>query len=236
MRADLRRDLREVGVHVEHARVVVAEEAEARAAGAARRGGGLDPAAQLLPGRIAGQQRARDRVVRNTRARERARELGHAAGRAVREPLARGHRLVVEAARGLQVEDDDGHLRRLHCGQHLRGRRVRRRVEHDDVDAAGRQQVAGLARALRGVDEAGGDDLGAELGEARLDVALVAEQALVQALELRPVGGQADADQPDARAHALRRRRRHGAPLPGAGSLRLARRAAALASRVRARA
>ena len=72
--------------------------------------------------------------------------------------------------------------------------------------------------------------------EALLDVALVAEQPLVQALELRPVGGQADAQQPDARARALRGSRRHGALLPGAGSLRLARRAAALARRVRARA
>ncbi len=145
--------------------VVVPEEAEARALHAARRGGGLDPAAQAIPGRVAGQQRARDRVVRDPRAREGARQLGHAAGRAVREPLARRHRLVVETARGLQVEDHDRHLRGLHRGQHLRRGRVGRRVEHDDVDAARGQQVAGLARALGGVDETGRDDLRPELGE-----------------------------------------------------------------------
>ena len=236
VRADLRLDLREVGVHVEHAGVVVAEEAEARAPHAVRRGGGLDPAAQAIPGRIAREQRARDGVVRDACARERAGELRHAAGRAVREPLARRHRLVVEAARRLQVEDHDRHLRGLHRRQHLRGRRVGRRVEHDDVDAAGGEQVARLARALGGVDETGRDDIGAELGEPPLDVALVAEQPLVQALELRPVGGQADAQEPDARARALTPRRRHDALLPRRrAAARLARRAAALSMRVRAR-
>ena len=67
----------------------------------------------------------------------------------------------------------------------------------------GGKQVAGLARALGGVDEARRDDLGAELCEARLDIALVAQEALVQALELRPVGRQADAEEPDPRALAL---------------------------------
>ena len=235
VRADLRLDLREVGVHVEHARVVVAEEAEAGPPGSARGGGRLDPAAQAVPGGIARQQRARDRVVRDPRARERARELRHAAGRAVREPLARGHRLVVEAARRLQVEDHDRRLGRLHRGQHLRRGRIGRGVDHDEVDAARGKQVAGLARALGRVDEACRDDLGAELCEARLDIALVAQEALMQALELRPVGRQADTEEPDPRALALSGDRRHGALLPDAGSRRLARRAAALARRVRAR-
>ena len=84
------------------------------------------------------------------------------------------------------------------------------------------------------VDEAGRDDVGAERGEALLDLALIAEQPLVQAVELRPVGGQADAEEADARARA-RAAGAHGAPSGGATRL-LARRAPALAMRVRARA
>ena len=133
VRAGLRVHLREVGVQVEHPRIRVAEEAEARGPQAAHRVRGIEPFAQHVPRRVAVEQRARDGAVRDARARERAGDLGHAAGRAVRQPFAGRHRLVVERPRRLQIEDDDGRTDRLHGGQHLRRRRVRRRIEQHEV-------------------------------------------------------------------------------------------------------
>ena len=74
--------------------------------------------------------------------------------------------LVVERAGRLQVEDHDRRLRRLHGGQHLRRGRVGRRVEQHQLDRPAASSVARLARALGRVDEAGRDDVGAELRRA----------------------------------------------------------------------
>ena len=87
-----------------------------------------------------------DRPVRESRAREGARDLRDAACRAVGEPLARGHRLVVERARRLEVEDDDRRVDRLHDGQHLGRRRIRRRV---DAGGARRRPAASASPAAR---------------------------------------------------------------------------------------
>ena len=129
--------------------------------------GSVDPLADRVPRRIAVEQRAGDGRVRDPGAGERAGELGHAARRAVREPLARRHRLVVERPRRLQVEDHDRHLRRLHRGQHLRRRRVGRRVERGPA-RRGRRQLARPPRGRRSrrVDQPGRDDVGAELARA----------------------------------------------------------------------
>src|SRR5437868_10020877 len=43
---------------------------------------------------------------------------------------------------GLQVQDDDGRLCALHDRQHLRRGRIRRRVQHDDVDEGGGERHA----------------------------------------------------------------------------------------------
>ena len=215
MRTGLGVHLREVGVHVEHPGVRVPEEAEARRAEAANRRGGGDPVGERVPGGVAVEQRAGHGRVRDARPRERSRELGHAAGRAVGEPLAGGHGLVVEGAHRLQVEDDDRHLRRLHRREHLRRGGVGRRVEHDQLDPARGEPLPGLARGLRGIDEAGRDDLGPEVGELRLEPEPVALEPLAQPLELRPVRGEADPEDADpAASRALRQRvlRRAGAP------------------------
>ena len=129
--------------------------------------------------------------------------------------------LVVERARRLQVEDHDRRLRRLHRRQHLRRRGVGRGVEHDQLDAARRERLARLARGLRRVDEPGRDDVGAELGELRLEPALVALEPLAQPVELRPVRRQADPEDADPRL-------RHAASAAAASSRR--RRARALRS------
>jgi hypothetical protein len=73
-------------------------------------------------------------------------------------------------------------------------------VAQDEVDLAAREAVARLARALRRVDEPGRHDVGPEPGDAVLDAPLVALDALAQALELRPVRLEPDAEDPDPRA------------------------------------
>src|SRR5204863_9371169 len=105
MRASLRMYLREIGVHVEHPRIGVAEESEAGGTQAAHGVRRLEPVTDELPCAVAVEQRAGDRTVRNPRTRECAGELRDATCRAVGKPLARCHPFVVERARRLQVQD-----------------------------------------------------------------------------------------------------------------------------------
>ena len=148
-------------------------------------------------------ERSGDRAVRDARARERARELGHAAGRAVREPLARRHRLVVERARRLQVEDHDRRLRGLHDGQHLGRRGVGRRVDASRGRRAPRRALARLARAPAACRRGRPRRRPRPAPASRASMpALVALEPLAQALELRPVRGEADAEHADPRRRA----------------------------------
>ncbi len=73
-------------------------------------------------------------------------------------------------------------------------------MAQDEVDLAAREAVPRLARALRGVDEAGGHHLRAEGCDALLDAPLVALDALEQTVELTPVGLEPDPEDPDPRA------------------------------------
>src|SRR5581483_1419375 len=192
-----------VRIHVEHPGVRVAEEPEpgvANAADCARR---VDPVADDIPGGIAVEKRPRHRPVGDACAREGSGELGHAAGRAVREPFAGRHPFVVDGARRLQVEHDDGRLRLLHRGEHLRRGRIRRRVEHHQLHARRGELRTRLARLLRAVDEARRDDLCAELRQPALEVLLIALEPFAQAVELRPVRRQADPEHADPRGHPL---------------------------------
>ena len=98
----------EVRVHVEHPRVGVAEEAEAATVKCSDRGGGAAPLLYLGPGISVIVECSRDDVERDGGALEGVGDLGHATGRAVREPLARVRVLVVERGAWLEVQDDDG--------------------------------------------------------------------------------------------------------------------------------
>ena len=113
-----------------------------------------------------------------------------------------------------------GRIDGLHDRQHLRRRRVRRRVEHDEVDACRGERRAGLSRCLRRIDQPGRDDLGAHRLEARLDPLLVALEPLAQPLELRPVRGETDAEDADAGRWRLSHRPSACARRPRAGELR----------------
>ena len=229
VRARLGVDLREVGVHVEHPGVRVAEEADARRPKGVNGARGVEPLAQGVPGGVAVEQRPRDRPVGNRGTCQGARDLRDAACRAVREPFAGGHRLVVERARGLEVQDDDRRVDRLHDGEHLGRRRIRRRVDEEELRSAGGERVAGGAGRLGSVDEARRDDLRAHRLEPLLDPALVS-------LEPCCAGRRTGASTPRARC----RRPRPGVGRPASRSssscaTAACLRAPAACSRVRAR-
>ena len=116
-------------------------------------------AASSVPAGVVLEQRPRDRPVGNRGTCEGACDLRDAACRAVCEPFAGGHRLVVERARGLEVQDDDRRVDRLHHGEHLGRGRIRRRVDEEELRSAGGERVAGGAGRLGSVDEARRDDL-----------------------------------------------------------------------------
>ena len=173
------------------------------AAQRARDAGGPHPRADLPPGALVVVDRARDGVVRDPRARERARDLRHAARRAVGQPLAGAGVRVVERRARLEAEHDDRRLRRLRHRQHRARGRVGDGVAEHEVDLRGREAVARLAARSARVDEPGGDDVPAERADALLDAALVALDPLAEARELRPVGVQADPEHPDAGARRM---------------------------------
>ena len=141
-----------------------------------------------------------DGVVGDARARERARELRHAAGRAVGQPLAGAGAPVVQARRRLEPEQQHRRLGGLRDREHRARGRVGHRVADHQVDLGGREAVARLAAGLLAVDQAGRYHVAAELGDALLDAPLVALDALLQALELGSVGLQPDPEDPYARA------------------------------------
>jgi len=103
----------------------------------------------------------------------------------------------------LEIEDDDGGVDGLDDRQDLRGRRVCGRVDEQELRLRRRQGRARRAGSLGRVDETGGGDLGAHLLETTLDPALVADEALAQAVELRPVRSQTDAEHGDAQGSVL---------------------------------
>jgi len=208
VRAKLRVDGGEVRVHVEHARIGVAHEADPRAAQGAGHARRADPGGDLLPGPLVAVDRAGDGVVGDPRAGERAGQLGHAAGRAVGQPFAGVGVLVVERRRGLEPEQHHRHLGRLHGREHLAGGRVRDGVAEHEVDPRAREAVARLARPLGRVHQSGRHHLAAELAYPLLDAALVGLDALAQAVELRPVRRKPDSEDADASAHRLRSRSR----------------------------
>ena len=133
----------------------------------------IQPLAQHHPRRIAVEERAGDGAVRDARARQGTRNLGNAAGRAVREPLPGRHPLVVDRSRRLEIEDDDGRMGRQHNRKYLRRGRVRRRVDQDEIDPRCAEGFPRASRRLYGIDEPGRDDLGAHTLETGLDPMLI---------------------------------------------------------------
>ncbi len=164
MQTGLPGDHREVGIHVEHARIGVAEEADPAILQRAQHGGRGQPVVDLGPGVRARRavlflQQPAHHVEMDAAAAERARDLGDTAGAAVRQPLARIGVLIIESGHGLQVEHQHRPVRALHRRHDLRGCGVGADVAEDEVDVFPREQVAGLARRRGRIDQPRADDL-----------------------------------------------------------------------------
>ncbi len=165
--AEARALLREVGVDVEHAAVVVAHDAEAVVLHHVADPGRVDPARDLVPRQGIVVQHPRDLVEGDPRAPEDVGDLRHRAGLAVGQPLA-GHAgavaegvepRVVDGGARREVEDDDRHPGPAHHGEHGGRERVGGDVEEDEVHVLLAEAVPGHRCLLRRVDEAQVHDL-----------------------------------------------------------------------------
>ena len=197
MSAEHAREARQVGVHGEHAAVIVAEHAHAVAPQLRCRPGGIDPRPDPFPDRIL-RQIARDDIVTQSEPVEHAGHLGHRAGLAVGEPLAGhpspvAHRVepvVVDSRLGLQIQHDDRNAQPLYDGQYGRRKRIRRYVEEDQFRTVLAQQLRRRLGFGRLVDHPGVDNLGSRFGEPIGYPAAVPLQTSQQALELGPISVQ----------------------------------------------
>ncbi len=163
--------------------------------------GRLDPLADLAPGKliveVAGYQ-----MIRYSRAVEDAGDLRGRACLAVfqpdarhRSPIAQGvELLVIQLRHGLKVQHDDRNARLLHDRQHGGRKGVGRQVQEDHVHALATEPIGRLAGLVRVIDESRVDDFSFQIAKPRGDLGLITGQALAQALELRPIRVQSNAE------------------------------------------
>src|SRR5215217_7920495 len=85
-------------------------------------------------------------------------DLGHAAGRAVREPLSGVRMRVVEGGTWLEVQDDHRDPGLTDRGQDLRARRVGGGVAEDEIHPLFGEPFARSVRFRGRIDEAWRDD------------------------------------------------------------------------------
>jgi hypothetical protein len=200
VRAGLRVHRGEVRVEVEHPRIGVPEEADARPAQRARGAGRAHPGGDPRPRPLVVVDRAGHGVVRDAGPRAGAGDLRDAARRAVGQPLARVRVRVVQGRRRLQPEQHDGHPRGLEGGEDLARGRVGHRVAEHEVDLRGGEAVPRLARLGGRVHQSRADHVGPQLAHPRLDALLIALDAVAEPVELVPVGLEPDPEDPDPRA------------------------------------
>ncbi len=172
VRTRLGMHLREVGVHVEHPGIRVAEEADARRTKVVHGARCVEPLGSDVPRGVAVEQRPRDRSVGDRGPCQCAGDLRDAARGAVGEPFAGRHRLVVERGSRLQVEDDDRRVDRLHDGKDLGRRRVRRRVDEQEPRSSARPGHPPAARAACGVSTRPAETTSAPISSSRRSMPL----------------------------------------------------------------
>ncbi len=193
-------DLRDVGGDVEHAAVVVAEEAEVAIAQDGADLGGGEPFADLGPccGIV---EEARDLMKGDSSAREDVGDLRHGTGGAVGKPVA-GHAGavgqaielgVVDCGAGLQVENENRDSGLLSEQQDSARKRVGGDVEDQEVGVGGAALTAGFARAGGGVDEAERHELYVRGLKLLACAGEIAFELRAQTVELLPVGFETDA-------------------------------------------
>ena len=197
----------EVGVDVQHAIIVMAEESHAVVGHGVRDAGGFDPFVEFGPDGIVVQERAGDLVKIDAGALEGVRDLGNRAGGAPGEPVASHFRaiakvvecLVVDGLAGLEVHDHDRNLGALSHRKHGGGKRVSGDIEENDVHLRAPEETPGLGGALRRIHQTRVADFDSGASEFVRDLGDISLEAFLEALELRPVGLEADAKKSDAK-------------------------------------
>ena len=207
--------LGEVAVHIEHPGVGMPEKPDPASAEGALHAQGVQPARDLAPrglsGRMIGRDLVRQGVLCLGREAEQAcddveadarplkgvRDLGNAAGLAVREPLSGARVRVVETGRRLQVQHEHRTADLLNGRQHLAARGVRGHIADDQVHAFAHESVSSRKGLWLVVHHTHIHNLDPHSGHLLADELTVSGQPISQAFELRPVRGQADAEQAD---------------------------------------
>ena len=141
-------------------------------------------------------QHAGHDVEVNAAARKGAGNLRHAAGATIRQPFPGVRLRVIQRADRLQVEDQHRGACLLNRGQHLAARGVGADVTNDQFHSfAGKQSARGSRRWGR-IHQPRVHHV-AELVQVAAHDALVAFEPALQALELRPIRRQPNAEQSD---------------------------------------
>ncbi|VED46094.1 Uncharacterised protein [Raoultella terrigena] len=145
-------------------------------------------------------QRPDDHFPADPGAIKHVRQLRRAACLAMRQPLAGArpaigqiaNHAIRQGALGLESEDQHRHAKLLHQRQHRRAQGVGADGDHDDVrgklpEAPG-QRIAFLQR----IDQPTVDDIDRRRAELPFNLLQIAQQALLKAAELWPVGIEPD--------------------------------------------
>ena len=194
--AEVRRDQRQVGGHVEHAWIQVAHQAVPTGTQRATDAGRLDP--PLDPGpRPLVLHVPRDRPERDPEAQERVRHLRQRARAAVGQPLPGVEGPVVHHLGRLQVDDQHGGTAALRHRRQHRRRHVRREVAHDQVAARDPQRLGSTSTVFGVGDEADIDHVAVERAHPLAHPPGRLLQLRQQAGELRPVGAEPAGNEPD---------------------------------------
>ena len=190
--------LGEVGIHVEHPRVGVAQETETRAPQHSHRCRRLAPGTQAAPDPLIVIEHPGDDLEFNAGAVKSVGNFRHATGRTTGKPAAGVHRFIVERRFRLQIQHQHRHFGLLHNRQDLRTGGVGGRMTDEQIDIFCRQPAARLKGLLRRINHAQADHLG-KVGQLGNDMLVILFQLLFQAGKLRPIRRQPHSKETNAR-------------------------------------
>ena len=99
----------------------------------------------------------------------------------------------------MEVHDHDGDLGALGYRKNGGGERVSGDIEENDVHLRAPEEAPGLGGALRRIHQTRVADFDSGASEFVRDLGDISLEAFLEALELRPVGLEADAEKSDAK-------------------------------------
>ena len=207
--------LGEIAVHIEHPGVGMPQEADPASAERPLHTQGVQPVCDLAPRGLSGwmigrdlvrqgvlrlgreAQQTCDDVEADARPLKGVRDFGDAAGLTVCEPLSGARIRVVQARGRLKVQHQHRASHLLNGRQHLAARGVRGHIADDQVHAFAHESVSSRKGLWLVVHHTHIHNLDPHSGHLLADELTVSGQPISQAFELRPVRGQADAEQAD---------------------------------------